>query len=49
MKRFLTVLPASLVILIHPELFWAPARCFLILPNVLGSWQAEVGAVTIEW
>ena len=44
-----TFLPASVVILIHGEVLRTPARCFLILPTVLGSWEAEVGAVTIEW
>ena len=44
-----TFLPASSVILIHAEVLRTPARCFLILPTMLWSWQAEVGAVTIEW
>ena len=49
MLIFTTSLPASLVILLHAELFWAPARCFPLLPSMLWSWEAEVGAVTIEW
>ena len=49
MKQFLTFLPASAVILIHAEVLRTPARCFLILPIMLWSWEAEVGAVTIEW
>ena len=45
----LTFLPASAVILVHAELMRTPARCFLILPTLMGSWQSEVGAVAIEW
>ena len=45
----LTFLPASPAILIHAELLWTLARCFPLLPEQVGSWEAEVGAVAIEW
>ena len=45
----LTFLPAGPAIPVHAELLWTLARCSPLLPEQVGSWEAEVGAVAIEW
>ena len=44
-----TFLPAGPAIPVHAELLWTLARCFPLLPEQVWSWEAEVGAVAIEW